>query len=1078
MALTSITRDFVTKAGVLVEGSLFASTSTGQTGTLQVNGGTAIAKNLVVGTTATIWGNSTLQGTLAVNGYSTLGMVTATIFTATSANIIGNETVGGNLQVTGLFTSTGAAQLGSTLAVTGNSLFSGSVNTFSGAVFVTGTNIFTVGTGAANFGGTVGIAGVTSITNGTAATSAGLGSLVVTGGEYIGGNLVVMSTSVSTGTTASNALYVAGGIGVEKGGLFGGPVTFRDTVTFNGTATYVLSTNTFFTDNIIEVHTPPGGVYTSWTVDDGKDIGLRFHYYGGADQNAALVLNNSSKYLEWYGTGAEATNGIFSTATYGTFKTGAVKLVGGAANGGNTSTGDLTVLGGVGIGGATYIGGNVNAASATVRNLTTTSGIIYSDASGNLVNSPVLWNSVTGRLQGTIDLANTATNITGGASGSIPYQTAASQTAMLPIGLNTQVLTVVGGNPAWQSAGSTTVGNSTTATNIAGGLANQIPYQTAPGQTAFNAGLTFNGTTFTATQIMAVSGANATAATGNSGALMVIGGAGFSQDIWVGGNVNIVGKLNFSGAGADTISATTATLVNLVVTGTNSTNNATSGAVQVTGGVGIGGGLFVGGAFTATGHVTLEGVTSTGATGTGNLVFSAGPTFTGTLTAASILASGFTTLNGGALVSGLTVTNAASVGTSLTVTGFSGLTGGATISAATITNTLLVNGTIPSLGSASAGTIQTTGGVGIAKDIYVGTTATVAGIVYSANTTPSLASATGGAIQTTGGVGIAKDIYVGTTSTVAGTAYFSNTTPTLASAGAGAVQITGGLGIAKDIYVGTTATIAGSLILSGTTPSLGSATAGTLQVAGGVGIAKDIYVGTTATVAGSLTVTGFSSLNGGATISAATVTNTLTVSGQTTLAGTTATAFTATSLTISGNGTIGGTFQVTNATTLNSTLQVNNTTDSNATNNGSIVTTGGVGIAKSVVIGGAATIGVTSTSTVVPAVYSNNSLYSSYTSGVISTNALVNLDTYSGTSYRTAKYVVQIVDGTKIHSEEFMLFHDGTNAYLTEYAVMTSQGELGTFDANYAGNTMTVNFTPNYTPTAMTIKLVRTAITA
>ena len=59
-----------------------------------------------------------------------------------------------------------------------------------------------------------------------------------------------------------------------------------------------------------------------------------------------------------------------------------------------------------------------------------------------------------------------------------------------------------------------------------------------------------------------------------------------------------------------------------------------------------------------------------------------------------------------------------------------------------------------------------------------------------------------------------------------------------------------------------------------------------------------------------------------------------------------------------------------------------------------------------------------------------------------------------------------------------MLFHDGTNAYLTEYAIMTSTGELGAFDANYAGGTMTVNFTPNYTPTAMTIKLVRTAITA
>ena len=42
---------------------------------------------------------------------------------------------------------------------------------------------------------------------------------------------------------------------------------------------------------------------------------------------------------------------------------------------------------------------------------------------------------------------------------------------------------------------------------------------------------------------------------------------------------------------------------------------------------------------TITGHPTIEGVTSTGATGTGNLVFSASPTFTGTLAADAITAN-------------------------------------------------------------------------------------------------------------------------------------------------------------------------------------------------------------------------------------------------------------------------------------------------------------------------------------------------------------------------------------------------------------------------------------------------------
>ena len=45
------------------------------------------------------------------------------------------------------------------------------------------------------------------------------------------------------------------------------------------------------------------------------------------------------------------------------------------------------------------------------------------------------------------------------------------------------------------------------------------------------------------------------------------------------------------------------------------------------------------GELAVTGHTTFEGVTSTGATGTGNLVYSASPTFTGTLTCATLVAT-------------------------------------------------------------------------------------------------------------------------------------------------------------------------------------------------------------------------------------------------------------------------------------------------------------------------------------------------------------------------------------------------------------------------------------------------------
>jgi len=91
------------------------------------------------------------------------------------------------------------------------------------------------------------------------------------------------------------------------------------TVTFSG---LTVDGTTIFTDNIIELHASTSG---SWTFNDGKDIGVRLHYYSNTGTNAALVLSNSSRALEWYSTGTEV-GGIF-TGSYGKFKTGSIQLV-------------------------------------------------------------------------------------------------------------------------------------------------------------------------------------------------------------------------------------------------------------------------------------------------------------------------------------------------------------------------------------------------------------------------------------------------------------------------------------------------------------------------------------------------------------------------------------------------------------------------------------------------------------------------------------------------------------------------------------------------------------------------------
>ena len=348
------------------------------------------------------------------------------------------------------------------------------------------------------------------------------------------------------------------------------------------------------------------------------------------------------------------------------------------------------------------------------------------------------------------------------------------------------------------------------------------------------------------------------------------------------------------------------------------------------------------------------------------------------------------------------------------------------------------------------------------------------------NSTAVATTGTGALIVPFGGVGIGGGLVVGGITTT------TNTSPALGVAGIASVQVFGGIGIAKDLYVGTTATIAGITYHNTTTPSLGSATAGAIQTTGGVGIAKDLYVGTTATIGGTITAQTFIGNFQGTLTGTASKLDTVAQPASGTYFPTfvnannatanSMTVFTTSSLTINpGTGAVGvgGNLTVSSA----GIAYFQNVTDSNATNNGAVIISGGIGVAKAATIGTTLTVGSASSATTVNSLYSNNYLISSYTSGFITTNSLINLDTFSSTSYRTCKYVIQIVDGTKIHVEEILLFHDGTSVYMTEYAVLTSQGELGTFDATLSAGTVTLNFTANYTPTNMTVKTMRTAIT-
>jgi hypothetical protein len=91
--------------------------------------------------------------------------------------------------------------------------------------------------------------------------------------------------------------------------------------------------------------------------------------------------------------------------------------------------------------------------------------------------------------------ATSAIDLAGGTAGSVPYQVAPGDTSFTPTGTAGFLLTSGGtGIPTWTNPSSlsvnfaTTAGSATTAvtaTDVAGGTANQILYQTAPGNTDF-----------------------------------------------------------------------------------------------------------------------------------------------------------------------------------------------------------------------------------------------------------------------------------------------------------------------------------------------------------------------------------------------------------------------------------------------------------------------------------------------------------------------------------------------------------------------------------------------------------------
>jgi hypothetical protein len=115
----------------------------------------------------------------------------------------------------------------------------------------------------------------------------------------------------------------------------------------------------------------------------------------------------------------------------------------------------------------------------------------------------------------------------------------------------------------------------------------------------------------------------------------------------------------------------------------------------------------------------------------------------------------------------------------------------------------------------------------------------------------------------------------------------------------------------------------------------------------------------------------------------------------------------------------------------------------------------------------------------IPATKINNTALTKTESTTISANTIATISTIDSASYRSAEYLVQIVQGSKQTLSKVLMIHDGTTANITEYGVV----ELGasripvTLSATLTGgNVLLRAIITDAASTNAAVKVVSTAI--
>lgn len=343
----------------------------------------------------------------------------------------------------------------------------------------------------------------------------------------------------------------------------------------------------------------PGGTLGT-TAIDWYNFSVASNYTAGT----GLTLSGTQFSI----TNTAVTAGAYGSATQtGTFTVNAQGQLTLAGN--TTITPAVGSITGLGTGVATWLATPSSAnLAAAVTDETGSGSLVFATSptlvtpilgtpqSGNFSTGTFTWptfNQNTSGNAATATLATTATNLAGGAAGSIPYQSAAGTTAMLGIGSNGQVLTLAAGVPSWATpttgtvtsvgqtftgglisvSGSPVTGSGTLALTVAG-TSGGVPYFSSASTWASSGALTQYGVVYGG----GAGNAPVATAAGTTGQVL-IGNTGAAPS-WENLSSTAVSSISFGTTG---LTPSTATQGAVSVAGTLVVGNGGTGVATLTG---------------------------------------------------------------------------------------------------------------------------------------------------------------------------------------------------------------------------------------------------------------------------------------------------------------------------------------------------------------------------------------------------------------------------------------------------------------------------------------------------------------